>query len=332
MSLFPTFLSLIAVLLFEQFRPLPVKRVVLDPLRWLTAALVKRLGDKQKHHEQLTWMLLVLGGTGLCALIACTLPSVLAVLFAVLVLYLCLGFRHESHYFTDIHLALRAGETDRARALLTEWRGGRYDEASPGGIARLTIEQALIGAHRNVFGGVFWFVVLGPCGVVMYRLARFLHDEWNAEPAYGAGADSSLGELGVEAAPAQVVCDAANRQYGEFARHAFLIIDWLPSRITAMLFAIGGDFEDAVFCWRTQAVLWPDRASAILVTSGAGALGVRLGEPDSDDGEATESPEIGVGEKAGVDDLQATVGLVWRALVVSLALLALTTIAAWAGS
>jgi adenosylcobinamide-phosphate synthase len=329
MSLFLTFLCLVVVLLFEQLRPLPVKRVVLDPLRGLTAALTKRLGGK-KHHAQLVWALLVLGGTGLCAFFAYTLPPVLAVLFAILVLYLCLGFRHESHYFTNIHLALRGGETDRARALLAEWRGGRYDEASSGGVARLTIEQALIGAHRNVFGGVFWFVVLGPCGVVMYRLARFLHDEWNAEPAYGG--ESGLGELGVEAAPAQIVCDGANKQYGEFARHAFLIIDWLPSRITAMLFAIGGDFEDAVFCWRTQAALWPDRASAILVTSGAGALGVRLGEPDSDDGDTPESPDIGVGEKAGVDDLQATVGLVWRALIVSLALLALTTIAAWAGS
>jgi adenosylcobinamide-phosphate synthase len=330
MSLFLTFLSLVVVLLFEQLRPLPVKRVVLGPLRGLTVALVKHLGDKQKHHEQLVWGVLVLGGTGLCALVCYTLPPLLAALFAVLVLYLCLGFRHESHYFTDIHFALRSGEIDRARALLAEWRGGQYDNVDSGGIARLTIEQALIGAHRNVFGGVFWFVVLGPCGVVMYRLARFLYDEWNTEPP--CGAESGLGELGVEAAPAQVVYDGADRQYGEFARHAFLIIDWLPSRVTAVLFAIGGNFEDAMFCWRAQAMLWPDRASAVLVTSGAGALGIRLGEPDSGDGEAAESPEIGVGEKAGVDDLQTTVGLVWRALVVFLALLALTTIAAWAGS
>jgi adenosylcobinamide-phosphate synthase len=327
MSLLLTFFALIVVLLFEQLRPLPVKRVVLDPLRRLTAALVKRLDDKRKHHEQLAWGLLVFGGTGLCALVGYMLPPVFAVLFALLVLYLSLGFRHESHYFTDIHFALRTGEIDRARTLLAEWRGGRYDEAGSGAIARLTIEQALTGAHRNVFGGLFWFVALGPCGVVMYRLARFLYDEWNAEPPCGAEA-----EPGIEAAPAQVACGGASGQYGEFARHAFLIIDWLPSRITAMLFAIGGNFEDAVFCWRTQAMLWPDRASAILVTSGAGALGVRLGESEPDDGEATKNTEIGVGEKAGVDDLQATVGLVWRATIVFLALLALTAIAALAGS
>ncbi len=328
MSLFLALFSLVVVLLLEQLRPLPVKRVVLDPLRRLTTALIKRLDGKRRHHEQLAWGLLALGGTGLCALVIYALPPVFGVLFAILVLYLSLGFRHESHYFTDIHLALRSGDIDRARAVLAEWRGGRYDEVSSGGVARLTIEQALIGAHRNVFGVVFWFLVLGPCGAVMYRLARFLHDEWwNAEPVCGGDV-----ALGAEAAPAHMTCTVGGGQYGEFARHAFLILDWLPSRITAILFAIGGNFEDSVFCWRAQAVLWPDSASAVLVTSGAGALGVRLGESDSDEGEAAEGPEIGVGNKAGVDDLQATVGLVWRALIVYLLLLALTTIAVWVGS
>lgn len=330
MSLTLTLFSLIAVLLLEQIRPLSVKPVVLDPLRGLTAALIKRFDSRHKHYERLVWGLLVFGGTGLCALIIYVLPPILAVLFAVVVLYLSLGFRHESHYFTDIHFALRAGEIDRARALLSEWRRGRYDSSDSDGIARLTIEQALIGAHRNVFGVAFWFAVLGPCGAVMYRLARFLYDEWwNAEPIYGSGVDS---ELGAEAVPAHIASNVWGRQYGEFARHAFLILDWLPSRVTAILFAIGGNFEDAVFCWRAQAVLWPDKASAILVTSGAGALGVRLGESNPDEGEVVESPEVGVGEKATVDDLQATVGLVWRALIVCLMLLALTTIAVWVGS
>ena len=328
MTLILSLFSVVVVLLLEQLWPLPVKRVVLDPLRRLTAALVKRLDSNRRSHEQLAWGLLVLGGTGLCMLISYKSSPVFGVLFAILVLYLSMGFRHESHYFTDIHFALRAGEIDRARALLGEWRGEKYDKTSSGGVARLAIEQALVGAHRNVFGVVFWFLILGPCGAVMYRLARFLHDEWwKAEPVCGSDA-----MLGAEAAPSHVECGAGVRQYGEFARHAFLILDWLPSRVTAMLFAIAGNFEDSVFCWRAQAVLWPDRASAILVTSGAGALGVRLGESDSEESEATEDPEIGVGVKAGVDDLQATIGLVWRALVVYVMLLALTAIAVLVGS
>ena len=309
MMLLLKFFSLVAVLLFEQVHPLPVKRFVLDPLRALAAALLGR-GERLGRNERLAWGLIVAGGTALCALLACWLPLLLNIVFTVAVLYLTLGFRHESHFFTDIHLALRVQELGTARRLLSEWRGGQYEDASADEVARLAIEQALVAAHRNVFGVIFWFVLLGPAGAAMYRLARFLHDEW------GGRRDGGL------------------ERHRQFARHAFFIIDWAPARMTAILFAVGGDFEDAVFCWRAQSVLLPDRGNAVLIASGAGALGVRLGGqpgPDAAEGE-TEPLEVGVGDRAGVDDMQATVGLVWRALVVFMVLLALTTIAVWVGS
>ena len=37
-----------------------------------------------------------------------------------------------------------------------------------------------------------------------------------------------------------------------------------------------GNFEDAIYCWRSQAVLWPE-GRQLLIASGGGALGVRLG-------------------------------------------------------
>jgi hypothetical protein len=48
-------------------------------------------------------------------------------------------------------------------------------------IARLTMEEALTASHRNVFGVVFWFVLLpGPSGALLYRLAMFLRRRWGA--------------------------------------------------------------------------------------------------------------------------------------------------------
>ncbi|MDR1854785.1 MAG: CobD/CbiB family protein [Azoarcus sp.] len=294
-----TLFSLIVVLLLEQLRPLPVERFVLAPLRGLAAALAKQ------RNEQLGWVALVVGGAAVCGFIAWLLPWLLSVVFAIVVLYLTLGFRHESHYFTDIHLALRTQELGVARELLARWRNApRRDEADADEVARQAIEQAMVSAHRCVFGVVFWFAVLGPCGAALYRLSRFLYDEW------GARRD--------EEAPGG---------FGKFSRQAFVAIDWLPSRMTAILFAISGNFEDAVFCWRAQSVMWPDRGAAVLVSAGAGALGVKLEQSNAPGTEGSENLEVGVGEKAGVDDMQATVGLVWRALIVCLAVLALTTIA-----
>lgn len=306
-----TLFSLIFALLIEQVRPLPVQQVVQLPLRRLSALLIERFNDGQARHGKAAWWLIVLLaslGSAVAYFLLWHLHPLLAFVFNVAVLYLTLGFRQESHFFTDIHLALRMGELDRARALLAEWRGGQYHEASSSEVARLAIEEALVAAHRNVFGVAFWFIVLpGPSGAVMYRLARFFADEW------GQRADIEFGD------------------FGRFASRAFEVIDWLPARLTAASFSVVGDFEDAVYCWRTQAMLWPDKASAILIASGAGALGVKLGMPVHESGEIVERPEMGIGDEADADYMQSTVGLVWRALVVCLLMLALLGVAGWVG-
>lgn len=306
-----TLFSLIVALLIEQVRPLPVQRVVLDPLRSLSGLLIDRFNDGQARHGRIAWWLIVVTATLVAALAYFALwhlHPLFAFAFNVGVLYLTMGFRQESHFFTDIHLALRMGEVERARALLGEWRGGLYHEASSSEVARLAIEQALVAAHRNVFGVAFWFVVLpGPSGAVMYRLARFFAEDW------GQRKDAEFG------------------QFGRFARQAFDIIDWLPARLTAASFSVVGDFEDAVYCWRTQAVVWPERSSSILLASGGGALGVRLGMPVHESGEIVERPEIGLGDEADADSMQRTVGLVWRALVLCLLLLGLVGLAGWVG-
>jgi adenosylcobinamide-phosphate synthase len=123
--------------------------------------------------------------------------------------------------------------------------------------------------------------------------------------------------------------------FGWFAHQAFAAMNWLPVRVTAALFAIVGNFEDAVNCWRTQASDWPDKNNGILLSSGAGAIGVQLGlpvhdlppelEPDN------ERPGLGMSEEADADFMQSTVGLVWRSLVLSLLVLALVQISAWVG-
>ncbi|NMG29940.1 CobD/CbiB family protein [Aromatoleum evansii] len=307
-----TLLSLIVALLLEQVRPLPVRHIVLDPLRRLSGVLVERFNDGQARNGVVAWLLVVVSvvaGGALVFFLLWLVHPLLAVLFNIAVLYLTMGFRQESHFFTDIHLALRMGELDRARSLLGEWRGGQYVGASSSEVARLAIEEGLVAAHRNVFGVIFWFIVLpGPSGALLYRLARFLGEEW------GERTDAEFG------------------QFGRFARKVFEVIDWLPARMTAASFSVVGDFEDAVFCWRTQSMLWADRASGILIAAGAGALGVRLGMPVHESGEIVERPEMGVGEEADADYMQSTVGLIWRALVLCLLMLALLVIAGWVGA
>lgn len=124
---------------------------------------------------------------------------------------------------------------------------------------------------------------------------------------------------------------AQHHEFSIFAWQVFCIIDGLPSRATAFAFAIVGDFEDAVYCWRTQPAQWPDRGMGIVLASGAGALGVQLGRPIADGVEVSDRGELGLGDPADVDFMQSAVGLVWRATVLWMLLLFLLGLASLAG-
>ena len=302
-----SFFSLLAVLLLEQLRPLPYLRVVYEPLLRLAGFLEGRLNAGERSYGLVAWLIAV----GLPVLVAGVVYAVLYAfnpLFAwvwnVLVLYLTMGFRQSSHYFTDIQLALRMNDLPHARKLLAEWRRCPANELPPSDIARLSIEEVLTASHRHVFGVLVCFVLLpGPCGAVLYRLAAFLDGLWGQQTGTDAG------------------------HFGRFSQQAFAVIDWLPSRVTASGFAIVGNFEDAVYCWRTQASKWPDKESGkgigIVLASGAGALGVRLAMSVSETGEIVDQVEMGGGQKADADFMQSAMGLIWRALWLWLLLLLL---------
>jgi adenosylcobinamide-phosphate synthase len=298
-------LSLVAALLLEQWRPLADRRYLYALLARYATFLEGLFNAGETRQGAIAWAMAVLPvvlGAWLVYSAAYRANPLLALLLNVAALYLTMGFRQRSHYFTGIHLALKEDDLARARDILSEWRHVSCAELDREAITRLAIEEALLASHRYVFGVVFWFVLLpGPTGAILYRLSMFLKGRWGEE--------------------------ADLEPFSHFARRAFAALDWLPVRFTGAAFAVVGDFEDAVYCWRTQASNWPDPELGIVLASGAGAIGVRLGMPILAGGEVIDRPGLGLGEPADTGHLDSTVGLVWRALVVWLLLLLLIALA-----
>jgi adenosylcobinamide-phosphate synthase len=230
----------------------------------------------------------------------------------VLVLYLLVGFRHFSHAFGAITAALKAGDAITARKRLAAWRGIDASGVSAEEIPKLAIERGLEDSYRHVFGTLFWFLVLpGPAGAVLYRATVMLAAQWHGEALTPIGHQLSA--------------------FGAPVQRLLHWLDWVPVRLTAATFAVVGDFEDAIYCWRTQANEWPALHEGILLASGAGALGVVIGGAVTGPaGEPEFRPELGIGEPADSDILPGAAGLVWRALLVWLAVLLVLTLAYWA--
>ncbi len=95
-----------------------------------------------------------------------------------------MGFRHYSHYYSSIQLAVNSGDDVSARVLLAEWTKQDTSSMESGEIARVAVEKALVTTHRNVFGVFFWFLMpVGPACAIMYRVAEYLARAWN-EPEH----------------------------------------------------------------------------------------------------------------------------------------------------
>ena len=269
--------------------------------------LQQQFNAGERSHGTIAWVLAVVPAmlaAGAVYYLLYRVSPFLALAFNVLVLYLTMGFRQVGHYFTDIHWALKSGDLQLARSVLGQWRGSSCELLTAEEVARLTIEEALIASYKHVFAVVFWFVLLpGPVGAILYRMSTFLKERW------AHGADPELAA------------------FGKFAGQFYRLIDWAPARLTGVAFAVVGDFEDAAYCWRTQAAKWSEPSLGIVLASGAGAMGVRLGMPFLSELNPTDRPELGLGEDADVGFLDSTIGLVWRALVVMLFVLLLLALA-----
>jgi cobalamin biosynthesis protein CobD/CbiB len=295
-------LAIIAALLIEQWRPLGERAAVDGALGGWAGWIEHTFNAGERHHGIIAWVVAVVplvAATLALHLLLYALHPLAALVFNIVALYVTLGFRQFSHHFTEIQLAIKAGDVERARELIDSWRGPSGVVRSREEIIRLAIEEALVASHRHVFGVLLWYVLLpGPTGAVLYRLAAYLAARWHP-----------LGP------------------FGRFADQAFFVLEWPAVRLTAAAFAVVGDFEDAVYCWRTQARSWPDSNAGIVLAAGAGAMGVRLGMPVHEVEGAQLRPELGVGEPADGPFLDSTVGLVWRALVMWVFVLLVISIA-----
>ncbi len=223
-----------------------------------------------------------------------TLP-VLGPLWAVIALYFAIGHRSLHDHARPVAVALLRGDMEGARnhaAMLVSRDKEALDPASA------TCESVLENGSDGVFGALFWFVIAGPAGAVLYRLANTLDAMW------GYRSERFL-------------------HFGWAAARLDDLLGYLPARLTALTYAILGHTRQALACWRAQASAWKSPNAGPVMAAGAGALGIRLGGPARYHGQWQDRPPLGGGRRAKAGDIERALSLVRRGTLLWLLLILL---------
>lgn len=214
---------------------------------------------------------------------------VLGWLGALGLLFYCLGPWDLRPAVNEYLQVLRSSGAEAAEPLARRIaaRGEQGEATLPGIVGAL-----LCNAHERVFAVAFWFVVLGPLGALLYRL----------------GAEHARLERAGACAPAAVK-----------GVELLALLDYLPSRLLALCYALGGNLTAALGRWDPFDTLGLADNRRVLVEAGLGALNWPTELPAAG-AEAAERLQAG---------LDAAHALLRRSFTIALLLLALLSLAGW---
>jgi adenosylcobinamide-phosphate synthase len=194
-------------------------------------------------------------------------------------LYCALGMRSLGEHITPVAQALRADDLPTARARVAYLVSRETAELDAPAVARAATESVLENGSDAVFAALFWFIVLGAPGVVLYRLSNTLDAMWGYR-------------------------NERFERFGWAAAKIDDVLNYIPARLVALTYALLGQTRLALRCWRTQAPHWDSPNAGPVMAAGAGALGVELGGPAVYHGQCHERAILGEGRPADAQAIE----------------------------
>lgn len=212
--------------------------------------------------------------------------AIFGTLFSIALLYFAIAPRSLCEHAERVADAFSAGDLPDARrqvSFMVSRDTGQLDES---GVARATVESVLENGSDAVFAALFWFVVGGAPGVLLYRLSN------------------TLDAMGYR--------NARYNHFGWAAARLDDVLNFIPARLTALTYALLGNTRIAIRCWRQQAHAWDSPNAGPVMASGAGSLMVTLGGAANYHGMSEIRPVLGAGSVAQASDIPRAIALVQR--------------------
>lgn len=216
----------------------------------------------------------------------------------ILVVYFCIAARSLQQHALAVHRALSDGDLALGRSQVSKIVSRHTESMMAEDVRRATIESVLENGADAVFAPLFWFVLLGPLGILLYRFSNTLDAMWGYK-------------------------NDRYRSFGWAAARFDDVLNWIPARLTALSYALLGDTRQAFTAWRTQAALLDSPNAGPVMTAGGGALQLRLGGPAIYHGQLKAKPWFGGEQTPQNADIQRACQLMYKTLILWIIIIAL---------
>lgn len=328
-------MSLLAILISLALEKLLPHICGLCTLTWFDLYQSKIRAKLEKHERLqgipslLIIVLLPVFGVAIIQYFLNDLLALFGFLFSVIVLTFCLGPEDEHRRVNEYLDAVDNDDNERAQNALSEvlQAGGRNTNTENGAIetndetTRINrlIESILIITHDRMLAILFWFVILGPMGAILYRLtlALFQHKQTQIEQSPENGEHD------------------ANASFNHAVNRLHHLLSWIPAHLTALSYAVMGSFVHALRAWQEQ--------SSESLDDNANNADISTDNSDAPPEATSASTNHHLLLRIGLASLQfdtkppqdndavrETLGLCGRSLVAWITLLAIMTLAGWA--
>jgi len=298
-------LSLILAVLLDQWLGEPKKYHPLVFFGHLANLIEKKM--RQSQHAVLRQKTM-----GLFALLILLLPfswfiyyinqwPLINIFLAPVVLYICIAPHSLNQHALSVFHALNNNNLRLAQNRVAMIVSRQTNKMNTAEIRKATIESVLENGADAVFAPIFWFIVAGPAGAVIYRLSNTLDAMWGYK-------------------------NQRFLHFGWAAARLDDVLNWIPARLTALSYAVLGQTSKALLCWKTQAKLLDSPNAGPVMTSGAGALNLQLGGPAWYHGKLKDKVFFGGLKLPDNNDIKRANSLINASLILSIIIIVILDI------
>lgn len=221
--------------------------------------------------------------------------------FSLMVLYFCIAAKSLKQHSCRIYQALKSDDLVLAQKQVGMIVSRETDKMTENDVRKAAIESVLENGADAVFAPIFWFIVAGPAGAVLYRLSNTLDAMWGYKSQRFIN-------------------------FGWAAARFDDLLNYIPARLTALSYALVGETNRALKCWRNQAHLLDSPNAGPVMTSGAGALNLKLGGPAWYHGQLKEKAFFGRNKLPGNQDIKKANSLINSSLFLWICILVVVEI------